>query len=117
MYQPNQEERQNPKLFAANVRTKMAAHLSVPLASVGLEDRFYKTKKDEDRIANKNDTSKDKDGDTEIELLNVSEGDKNDNSKGAIDAANSESKHKSDSPPLLPGSHPTMDFSGTINYI
>ena len=71
----------------------------------------------EDRIANKNDTSKDKDGDTEIELLNVSEGDKNDNSKDAIDAANSESKHKSDSPPLLPGSHPTMDFSGTINYI
>ena len=61
--------------------------------------------------------SKNKDTEKEIELLEINEGTNKNNNKQDLDAATLTSNKASDSPLLSSSSNPTMDFSGTINYI
>merc|ERR1711894_750292 len=70
IYRPTQEERRDPKLFASNVRIKMAEHLSVSLANVTLDDRFNK-KTDPKKTKSENHTTTKEGGEKEMELLEI----------------------------------------------
>ena len=70
IYCPNQEERRDPKLYASNVRTKVAHHLSVPLANVAMEDRFNKKNK-ENLSDNEDNIQENNTGEKDIELLTI----------------------------------------------
>ena len=61
--------------------------------------------------------SRNKDSEKEIELLETTEITNKNNNKQENDAATVTSNKASDSPLLSSSSNPTMDFSGTINYI
>ena len=94
----------------------VAEHLSVPLANVTLEDRFNK-KNDQSKNVSENLELKVEDSDKEIELLEKTESATKDNTKQEQESATLSSNKTSDSPLLNSSSNPTMDFSGTINYI
>ena len=118
LYCPNQEERRDPKLYASNVRTKVAHHLSVPLANVAMEDRFNKKNKD-NLCGNENNIQENNTGEKDIELLDVSTNGstKVNNNTDLTDSSKIATNKKSESPLLGTASNPSMDFSGTINYI
>ena len=61
--------------------------------------------------------SRNKDTKKEIELLETTDSTNKNNNKQGQDAATLTSNKASDSPLLSSSSNPTMDFSGTINYI
>ena len=115
LYCPNQEERRDPKLYASNVRTKVAHHLSVPLANVAMEDRFNK-KNQENLSDNEDNIQENNTGEKDIELLTI-ESTKVNNNTDLTDSTKIATNGKSESPLLGSTSNPTMDFSGTINYI
>ena len=115
LYCPNQEERRDPKLYASNVRTKVAHHLSVPLANVAMEDRFNKKNK-ENLSDNEENIQENNTGEKDIELLTI-ESTKENNNTDQTDSTKIATNGKSESPLLGSTSNPTMDFSGTINYI
>ena len=95
----------------------MAEHLSVSLANVTLDDRFNK-KTDPKKTKSENHTTTKEGGEKEMELLEIIDGgEKKNNDLDEIDAATLPADKKSDSPLLTSSSNPTMDFSGTINYI
>ena len=116
LYRPTQEERRDPKLYASNVRTKVAHHLSVPLADVSMEDRFYKKNK-ESLSENKDDIQETNTGEKEIEVFEINESTKENNNSDQTDSSKVPNNKKSESPLLGPTSNPSINFSGTINYI
>ena len=81
-----------------------------------MEDRFYKSNKNnlEENIVegSENDT-----GEKEIELFEINENANKNNNKDETDATNMPSNKKKDSPLLDSAKNPTLDFSGTMNYI
>ena len=116
LYRPTQDERRDPKLYASNVRIKVAHQLSVPLADVSMEDRFYKKNKD-NLSENEGDVQETNTGEKEIEVFEINESTKENNNSDLTDSSKVPNNKKSESPLLGPTSNPSINFSGTINYI
>ena len=92
----------------------MSARLSTPLSDLSLEDRFRGEKNEKENVTEKP-TSPNVNTSKDVELLEICESTKENNNSvengvSTLPQNKRNSSHNS-------SYHPTIDFSGTINYI